>query len=261
MKKTVLTITLVALCASAAVAQRQSTSAATDLDNNTSVQNRAVNLQSGTRLTAQLQQTLDARKLREGDQVVLKTTEAIKSNGRTVVGKGARLIGRVTRVQQKSRTGGESSISLLFDRLENGSLSLPINATITSITYALVHTRAGSDDDTLSSDTTARSNTSARSSNQQSSGGLLGGATGTVGGVLDTTTQTAGSVVNGTTGAVGNTAGGVTSTVGGIRITQSTNASAEAGSTLSLRGDNLRLEKGTSFRLVLNEATDAGVNQ
>ena len=86
----------------------------------------------------------------------------------------------------------------------------------------------------------------------------MGGVTGTVGGVLNSTTQTAGDVVGGTTGAVGSTVNGVTRSVGGIRISESTDASAEGGSTLSLMGDNLRLEKGTSFNLRLNQAASAG---
>lgn len=261
MRKTVLTMILVGLCASVSLAQRQSASGEARSRTSVSQNGKALNLQSGTRLTAQLQQTLDARRLREGEQVVLKTTEAIKSNGRTIVGKGARLIGHVTDVRQSARANGESSISLVFDRLENGSLDLPITATITSITQA--RGRASYDDDGLSTDADARSNTSARSSSRQSSsnGGLLGGVTGTVGGVLDTTTQATGSVVNSTTGAAGETVGGVTSSLGRLRITQSADASAEAGSTLSLTGGNLRLEKGTSFHLVLSERASIEPNQ
>jgi hypothetical protein len=262
MRKIILTITLVVLCAGAAIAQEQNTRARTTAASRASVKqdNGAVSLQSGTRLTAQLQQTLDARKLKEGDQVVLKTTEAIKSEGQTVVGKGARLIGHVTNVRQRTGANAESSISLVFDRLETGALEMPLTATITSITRATA--RTADDDGGLATDTSASSSTRARSSSRQSSnGGLLGGVTGTVGGVVDTTTQTAGSAVNSTTGAVGGAVGSVNRTVGGIRITQSANASAEGSSTLSLTGDNLRLDKGTSFRLVVNEATSAGNNQ
>jgi hypothetical protein len=67
-----------------------------------------------------------------------------------------------------------------------------------------------------------------------------------------------GEVVGATTGAAGQTVNGVTKSVGGIRISQSTDTSVEGGSTLSLAGDNLRLEKGTSFGLRLNQATVVG---
>jgi hypothetical protein len=57
------------------------------------------------------------------------------------------------------------------------------------------------------------------------------------------------------TGAVGGAANGVGQTVSGLRITQSTSADASGGSTLSLTGGNLKLEKNTTFHLVLNQST------
>jgi hypothetical protein len=259
MNRYIVTIALVILSAGAISAQQTSTGTATSATSAASAatNGKAINLQSGTRLAAQLQSTLDVRKAKVGDQVVLKTTEALKSNGRTVVNKGARLIGHVTEVSQKSSANNASSIGLVFDRLESGSLETPISATITSITRATSSARV--DDNGLGSETSARSTSSASTSSRQSSnGGLLGGVTGTVGGVVNSTTQTAGNVVGGTTGAVGDTVGGVTQTVGGIRISQSTDAAVEGGSTLSLTGDNLHLEKGTSFNLRLNQATSVG---
>lgn len=257
MSKYILTVALVIVSTTAAFAQRTEASGSASATSATSAEalGKAVNLKSGTRLAAQLQNTLDVRRARVGDQVVLKTTEAIKSNGRTIVNRGARLIGRVTDVQQKTRSNGESSLSLVFDRLESGSLETPINATITSITRAASQARVGSSDTAAQSSSSGRASSSSR---QSSGGGLLGGVGNTVGGVLNTTTQTAGSVVGGTTTAVGDTVGNVTENVGGIRITQSADASVEGGSTLSLTGDNLRLEKGTAFSLRLNQAASVG---
>ncbi len=72
-------------------------------------------------------------------------------------------------------------------------------------------------------------------------------------------TRAAGDVVSGTTETVSNTTRGVGDTLGRVRVSQSASASAEGGSTLSLNGGNLRLEKGTTFNLTLNES--AGINQ
>jgi hypothetical protein len=72
------------------------------------------------------------------------------------------------------------------------------------------------------------------------------------------TTNAAGSAVGATTGAVGGVANGAGRAISGLRITQSTNADVSGGSTLSLTGGNLRLEKNTTFHLVLNESV--GVN-
>jgi hypothetical protein len=257
MGRYILSITLVVFCAGAAMAQRQSASATTSATSATSASanNKAINLQSGTQVSGQLQNTLDVRRAKVGDQVILKTTQAVKANGRTVVNKGARLIGHVSQVSQKSRANGESTIGLVFDRLESGALETPINATITSVTRGTTHARAG--DDEFGSESTASSTTTARTTSRQSSsggGGLLGGVGGTVGGVVNSTTQTTGGVVGGTTGAIGETVGGVARSVGGIRISESTDASVEGGSILSLRGDNLLLEKGTAMNLRLNQA-------
>lgn len=259
MSKYILLIAFVVLTTGAVRAQEE-TSASGSVSarsaTSSTVKGRGLNIQPGTHVTAQLQNTLDVRKARVGDQVVLKTTEAIKANGRTIVNKGARLTGRVTEVSQRTRAGGESSVRLVFDQLESGSLETPINATITSITQATSRTRVT--DDGLSSETRARSSNTARTSSRSSSGGLLGGVGGAVGGVLNTTTQTAGDVVGGTTGAVGGTVNDVTRSVGGIRISQSADASVEGGTTLSLTGDNLRLEKGASFGLRLSQAAGVG---
>jgi hypothetical protein len=184
MSRYIIAIALVILSSCAIFAQETSGSASATSATSSSVSSKAINLQSGTRVMAELQNTLDVRRARVGDRVVLKTTEGIKANGRTVVNKGARLIGHVAEVSQKTRANGESSIRLVFDQLESGALETPINATITSITRAA--TRAKVNDEGISSETSARSTSTARTSSRKSSsdGGLLGGVTGTVGGVL-----------------------------------------------------------------------------
>ena len=91
----------------------------------------------------------------------------------------------------------------------------------------------------------------------------------TVGGVVNTSTSTVGSVAGSTTNAVGNTVGATTNTAGstgtnltgslrGLQITQSSDASAQGGSTLSLSGSNLRLDRGTTFSLAVSSSTSAG---
>ncbi len=260
MRRLILIAIWTALCAVAVPAQTQTAGAAGGASTATSLSrdDKRLNIESGTRLAAQLENTLDVRRARVGERVVLRTTEAIKENGRTVVKKGARLIGHVTDVQQSARGRAASSVSLVFDRLESGSLAAPITATITSITQA--RTRGSVDNDRISSESEVRSTSSARTGQgrSNSSGGLLGGVTGTVGGVLDTTTQVAGSTVNAAGQTVGNTARGVSDTVGAIRIEQSTSADAQGGTTLSLAGDNLRLEKGVTFHLTINQSAGVG---
>ncbi len=89
-------------------------------------------LQAGTGIEAQLQQTLDVKNARIGDQVVMKVTRSIKQNGRTVVEKGSKLVGRVTEVQQKTKNNAMSKLGVVFDRIQGESLNLPISASIVS---------------------------------------------------------------------------------------------------------------------------------
>ena len=206
-------------------------------------------LQVGTSLEAQLQQTLDVKKSKVGDEVILTTTKAIKQNGETVVAKGSRLIGRVTEVQQKTKTATASKLGVVFNRIEGKNLSGPISATIVSLTQANANNSVG---DTLDSDISGNSNTSGSVSRSNSDGGLLGGVTNTVGGIANTTTNTVGGVtntINGTTNALGRT-------LSGIRLSQSSDSSVSGATTLSAQTDNLRIEKGIMFQLRLTESVE-----
>lgn len=258
MKKLFLIVLAVIISASFALAQNTNTSGQASASSNTSVskQGRQINLQSNTQLAAQLENSLDARHAKVGDRISLKTTQALKENGEVIVPKGARLLGHVSEVQQRTKANGESRLGVVFDRLQKGSLDMPITATIVSITQARSQTRAS--DSSLDSETMSSSSARTTSSGGQRGGGLLGG-------VVNTTTSTVGNVAGATTNAVGNTVGATTSTAGnltgslkGLQISESSSASAEGGSTLSLGSGNLRLESGTTFNLLVSSSTSAG---
>lgn len=257
MKRMILIAALIVGACAAAPAQTSRTDARAEARGAASVKGgEGLEIAQGTRLAAQLQQTLDVRKARVGDEVVLKTTEAVKSNGRTIVKRGAKLVGRVTEVQQRAGGSAASRIGLVFDRLEHGSLASPISVTIAAVTQ--VSARAGEGDDTFGADAGGAASAGGSSQGGSSQGGLLGGVGSTVGGVAGTTTGAVGQTVGTTAGAVGGAARGVGQTVRGLRIEQSAGAEAGGSSTLSLTGGNLRLEKNTTFHLVVRES--AGVN-
>ena len=220
MKKILCTMSLVVALSAIAVAQTTSTGGSTQASNRTSAQKqgRQIDLQSDTQLAAQLENALDARHAKVGDRVILKTTQAVKQNGQIVIPKGSQLIGRVTDVQQQTKSNGESHLALAFDRLRSGSTEVPITASILSIAQA--HARAQSNDSSVDSD-------------------LMGQSSARV-------------------GATTSTAGNLTGSLRGLNITQSSSASAQGGSTLSLTGGNLRLESGTTFNLAVSNSTSAG---
>jgi hypothetical protein len=269
MKRLLLIVLTVAVSASLGYAQKSRTNGGASASNDTSAskQGRQVNLASNTALAAQLENSLDARHAKVGDRVALRTTQAVKQNGETVVPKGARLLGHVTEVQQRTKSNAESRIGVAFDRLQKGALDMPITASIVSITQARSQASAGNssmDSDTMSS-SSARSSSGSSSSSRSGNGGLLGGVGNTVGGVVNTTTSTVGNVADSTTGAVGstvgatrNTAGNLTGSLRGLQISQSSGASADGGSTLSLGTGNLHLDSGTTFHLLVSSSTSAG---
>jgi hypothetical protein len=270
MKKFLIAVSLSMVLTGLALGQTAESRGSASASNNTSVKKsgRQIDLQSGTQLSAQLENTLDARRAKPGDRVVLKTVQAVKQNGQVIVPKGAQLIGHLTDVQQQTKSNAASSIAVVIDRLRTGSTEIPITTSILSITQARSRTQAGNND-LFESDTMAQSSARSSSSTQRSSGGgLLGGVSNTVGGVANTTTSTVGNVAGATTNAVGNTVGATTNAVGnttgalkGLQITQSTDASVQGGSTLSLTGRNLHLESGTTFNLAVSSSTSAGNNR
>ncbi|MEO6390287.1 MAG: hypothetical protein ABIP75_00465 [Pyrinomonadaceae bacterium] len=259
MKKFVFLMGLAALCFGVAAGQtQQRTRIAGNTDINGSIQ--AGSLAAGTQISGQLESTLDVKKLKPGDQVVLKTKDAVRSNGQVIAKKGSRLVGHVTDVGRRARGKGESSIGIVFDRLENGSMQLPLNASITSVIST--STRATANEGALDAELGMGSTTGTMVGGGRTGGGgggLLGGVTGTVGGITNTTTNTVGGVVSTTGGVVnatgqtvGSTTGAAGTTVNGLRISPIASGSLEGGSTLSVRNDNLRLEKGTTFLLRTN---------
>lgn len=263
MRQTILLASLTLVIAtSTAFAQSGSAQMTGQTANTTSVQrqDRQFKIASGTRLAAQLQTAIDASKARVGDQIVLKTTDAIKAGDEVVVRKGARLIGHVTDVRRKTKGNIDSAVTLVFDRLESGSLSTPISVTISSITQASI--RGRSNDEVMLTETRAQSSTAARASGDSSRRGVP------VGGVTNAVSNTVGSVagtvdVVGTTTAetVGTVTRGAGGSLGRVRITQSPDAAVDGGgSTLSLTGSNLRLEKGTTFRLIIGKSAKVGNN-
>lgn len=247
-----------AACASVSLAQTQ-TGASASAQHSTAVtrEGRQLDVTTGTRLTGELQNTLDVSRARVGDRVVLKTTEAVRRNGRTVVNKGAQLVGRVADVQRRARGEAGSSLTVVFDTLRSGSLSTPITVTIDSVTQTGARARAGDED--LGAEAGASGRTSARASSggTSSGGGLVGGVTGAVGNTVGGVTSAAGDVV----GSTAETVGGAARSLGRIQVTQAVGLSAEGGSTLSLAAGDLRLEKGATFRLTVQQSARAGNEQ
>jgi len=215
-------------------------------------------LGAGTKFTAQLESSLDAKTAKPGDEISARVSQNVKENGRVAIRKGDRLVGHVTEVKSGANDG--SMLGIKFDRLVSGSETMRTNAVLASIISTPSEMR--SENEEAPEPMIAPGPAPARAG-----GGLLGGAGSTVG----RTASTVGGATGGLESAVGTTtrgtlgattglpaqAGAMLSTpIRAVRVSSVTGAqgSAESSSMLSTRQGNLRLESGTrlQFRVASN---------
>jgi hypothetical protein len=254
-------------------------SGSTSTSSSASAQNGEANasLASGSAFNAALSSPIDSKKCKPGDPVNAKTTEAAKSDGKTVIPKGSKLVGHVTQASARSKGESESELGIAFDKaiLKNGQ-EIPLNVTIQALASAENSTPvAGADLDTMGSAGAAAG--SGMSGGRGALGGVAstaGGATGTVtntaanvggeaGGAVHSTANAAGSVRGASHGAVGglNAAGQLTSNSQGVFGLNGLNLNAVAsnatkGSVITSAGKNVHLDGGT--RMLLVSSAQAG---
>lgn len=251
MKKLLLALSVMVLMAGAGLAQKNKKSPDDFSVPEKTTKNQSASgvLEAGTSLEAELQQTLDVRKLSAGDQVVLKVTETLKKDGTVIVPKGSKLIGRVTQAQEKTKTNGGSKIGLVFESIVGKNLNIPLNATISSIIQG--QSTIQTDNDLFASG----ESTSSAVSSSSSGGGLLGG----VGNVVGSTVNGASRTVGGVTDTAISTGGRATTALGGalngIQIVSAADGSAGGTAMLSSANKNIRLEKGVRFQVLVNGST------
>jgi len=236
-----------------------------------SAQNGQANgsLAAGTAFNAALSSPIDSKKCKPGDPVNAHTTEAVKSEGKTVIPKGAKVVGHVTQASARAKGESESALGIVFDRaiLKNGQ-EIPLSVGIQAIAAAQSGaSAAGSDIDTMGG--------SAAGSGMAGGRGGLGGVTSAAGGAAGAVTNTAanvggaaggavnsaanagGSIAGASKGAIGglNAAGQLTSNSQGVFGLNGLNLNAAAsnateGSVITSAGKNVHLDGGTQMLLV-----------
>src|SRR6266853_927783 len=239
-----------------------------------SAQNGQANgsLATGSAFNAALNSPIDSKKCKPGDAVTAHTTEAAKSEGKTVIPKGSKLVGRVTQASARAKGESESALGIVFDKaiLKNGQ-EIPLNVAIQAVASAQSSaSAAGADLDTMGG-----TGASAAGSGMSGGRGALGGVTSAAGGAVGTVTNTAasaggaaggavnsaagagGSIASASKGAVGglNAAGQLTSNSQGVFGLNGLNLSAAAsnatqGSVITSAGKNVHLDSGTRMLLV-----------
>jgi hypothetical protein len=241
-----------------------------------STQNGQANgsLESGSAINAELSAPIDAKKAKPGDPVAARTTEPTKSNGKTVIPKGAKLVGHVTQASARSKGDSQTALGIVFDKaiLKNGQ-EMPLNVAIQALASGQSAAAANAGDD-MAAMGGARG--SAVGSGRAAGGGGLGGVTSTAGGAAGTVTNSATGATGSANGALGSTvhqataagegatgglnaAGQLTSSSQGVFGMQGVNlntatAGAAQGSLVTSAGKDLRLASGTQMLLVTQGA-------
>lgn len=72
---------------------------------------------SGTSLVAQLTKSVDAKKARAGDPLKAKITQDVLTNGRIMIHRGSKLLGRVIEAKASGEQEPRSSLEMVFDRV------------------------------------------------------------------------------------------------------------------------------------------------
>lgn len=85
----------------------------------------------GSIIPVQLTKSIDAKKVKAGDEVEAKVTQDMKAgNGEVIVPKDTKVVGRVTEAQPRNKEQKESQVGIAFDRAvmkAGGDVNLPMS--------------------------------------------------------------------------------------------------------------------------------------
>jgi hypothetical protein len=94
-------------------------------------QTGGIRIAPGSVIPVQLTKTVDAKKVKTGDQVVAKVTQDLKNqSGQIIVPKNTEVLGHITEAQARSKQEKESELGIAFDRAvtkDGGNVNLPMS--------------------------------------------------------------------------------------------------------------------------------------
>ena len=233
----------------------------------TAAENGQINasLATGSTINAVLTAPIDSKKTKPGDRVEARTTEAAKSGGKTVIPRGAKLMGHVTQASARSKGDSDSTLGMVFDKaiLKNGQ-EVPLNVAVQALASAQSASAINGGDEIPAM---GGAGASMAGSGRAAGSGALGGVTSTAGAAAGSATNTAANTRSTAGGALNSSAVGGLNAAGqlssdsrgvfglqGVGLTAATTGSGVA-TVISSTGKNVRLDSGTQLLLVA-EATN-----
>lgn len=210
-------------------------------------------LQAGSTVQAELSKPVDVRKNKPGDEVIAKTTQDVKSDGKVVLPKGSKIVGKVTQARARDKGQQVSQLGIAFDHaiLKDGR-QVPMAFAIQAISVSQAAAAASMADDSAAMEGNAggmaRASGSGGAGRSGATGGLAGGVASTAGGVVNTTGGAAGTTLHSAAG------GELTSTsqgvgIPGLTLSPVASSTTTAGSVMSSSTSNVHLDSGT--RMIL----------
>ncbi len=214
----------------------------------------ASQLRSGSSIHATLEKPVDARKNKPGDQVVAKTSDDVKSEGKVVIPRGSKIVGHVTEVKAREKGQAESAVGVVFDHavLKDGR-QVPLSLAVQAIGSGA--TAAQTDDSLMSSGDAGATGSvnGAASGMTRTGGGVVGGVRSTTGGLVNTAGSVGGATVNKATGAGAGASSSLNSNSQGViglrGLSLASSSSSSNSGTFTSRGSNVHLDSGTQMIL------------
>lgn len=232
----------------------------------------------GTAINAALTAPVDSKKAKQGDEVTARTTEAVKAQGKTVIPKGTKLVGHVTRASARGRGDADSALGIAFDKaILKGGQEMALTGSIHALASGEAAASAGGAEMDSMAGAGAAGGGRAMSGGRSTLGGVgstAGGAVGSVTNTAGNVAGTAGSSVDATTRSTTAVAGSTGAAVGGLNssgqfVTNShgvfglnglnlnaAGANSAEGSLITSSGKNVHLDSGT--RMLIVSGTSAG---
>ena len=205
----------------------------------------------GSIIPVQLTKSIDAKKVKTGDEVEARVTQDLKAgSGELVVPKDTKVVGHVTEVQARSKEQKESQVGIAFDHavMKNGEdVTLPM-----SIQAIIAPPTSNADNNNAGGQPSAGQPASAPSGGGGRYPGMGAGtppqapSSSTAGGQEQTSAQAG---TNAHQPITGNTQG----VVGISNLKLSMAADATQGSVVSSEKSNVKLESGTFMLLRVNQ--------
>jgi hypothetical protein len=213
---------------------------------------------TGTIINAELNGSLDSKKLKPGDAVNVHTATDLKTNdGRIVLPKGTKIIGHVTQASARGAGQPESSLGLIFDKaiLKSGQ-EIPLNASVQAVgapPSSSFSNQAPAAEPLPGARPTAPGG-GVQSGSTASRGGSMNGASSTPNGIGDPSVG-ANSADTTNSNAAGQWDANTRGVVGMRNL--SLNAAGEGqGSVIKSNGKNVKLDSGTRLLLVTGPVAD-----